>query len=666
MPSYLSTRAFRALSVVALSLVIPAYLFAESVGELSALSLEQLMSIKVTSVSKIPVEASKAPGNVEVITRDDLRKFGYRKISEALRRIVGFNIYSLQYDFAFVRGFSVPGDFNTRMLVLVDGHRTNDNNYLQGFIGDEFPGDIENVERIEVSKGPGSAVWGTDAMLAVVNIVTRKGLELGKAVTSFDIGSGGRQKWFAGTGDKVDDLSYTVTASYLNSDGDSHIAFPPVGGQSLVVEDVDQQFGYRFTTGLQYKDLSLNVAHGRRQTQVPYPFFGTVPSDGGTTYSDDFLSLDLSYDTQVSKENNSRLVTRFYFDRSGFDGDFIYENPENGARGVNTDKAVAKLFGFEVRYSQDLTKDLSWTVGAEAQDTYRLSIDNFFRDPPTEKSIQASEPYQLYSPYTELQYALFDNLQIVGGVRGDFYSEMDDAVTPRAAVIYNPFETSTVRLMYGQGFRAPGNSERNYADGSTLIKNLSLEPEKIDTTELSWREQFSSSVEAKLNLFYYTYTDLITQVALGDGAFQYINSEADARSKGIELTTNVRIADGLTGYAGFTYFETTQTGVRLPASPRILANGGISIPLIGDELFISPEIRYVGSSLGFSEDGNISSYIAADINVLSKPFGDKLEVSAGIHNLFNEEYFLPAGAELFDRIPQESRTYRAQVQYRFD
>lgn len=642
--------------------------------DLSSLSIQELMNLEVASSSKQPVPASKAAGNVEVITRDDIRRYGYRTVSEALRRIVGFNVYSLQYDFAFVRGFSVPGDINTRILMMVDGHRVNDNNYLQGFIGEEFPADIENVDRIEVSKGPGSAVFGTNAMLAVVNVVTRKGGQMGGQSASYDYGSNSRQKWFAASGEKIDDFEYSLTASSLNSDGENSISFPPKNGQFTRVNGVDQESGYRLASSMKYKDLSLNIAYGVRQTQVPYGFFGTAGFDGGNTYSDNFTRVDLNYDTLISAADNSRFAFRFYFDRNGFDGNYVYGSDEDPFfRLVNSDRAVSRLYGFEARYSREIVKNLSMIVGVEAQDNYSLFIQNFDRSrvasmegDVSSSIIDASEPYKLYSPYAELNYQLAEGLTLVGGVRGDIYSSMSDAAAPRGALIFAPNSDSTFKLMYGEGFRSSGNAERNYADGFSTSANKDLNPERIRTTEGSWEQRIGQDLEARVNIFYYSFADLIYQGTNSDGLATFLNSDSDATSKGVELTGNYRVAGGVTAYAGMTFFETRKDGQRLVASPRALANAGVSVPVWENKIFLSPEIRYVGSAPGFTPDADIDSYIAANFAALIRPFGDDLELTLGAYNLFNTEYFIPAGFPAYDSIPQQSATYRAQLLYRFN
>ena len=139
------------------------------------MSLEQLMNVSITGASKYVQKQSEVAAAVTVITRNDIRAYGWRTLSEILTSLPGvFATYDFSYNYIGVRGFNVLGDFNTRILVSINGNRINDATYDQGPMGRDFPLDVDLIERIEFIPGPGSAVYGQNAMLGVVNIITRK------------------------------------------------------------------------------------------------------------------------------------------------------------------------------------------------------------------------------------------------------------------------------------------------------------------------------------------------------------------------------------------------------------------------------------------------------------------------------------------------------------
>ena len=120
-------------------------------------------------------EHSDAPSSVTVITADEIQKYGYRTLGDILRSVRGFYITSdRNYDYVGVRGFARLGDWNSRVLLLVDGHRTNDHIFGQAMIGSEFLVDVDLIERVEIIRGPSSSLYGAGAFFAAINVITRK------------------------------------------------------------------------------------------------------------------------------------------------------------------------------------------------------------------------------------------------------------------------------------------------------------------------------------------------------------------------------------------------------------------------------------------------------------------------------------------------------------
>lgn len=136
--------------------------------DVSNLCLEDLMKIKVPTVygaSKFEQKVTEAPSFITIITCDEIQKYGYRTFADVLRSIPGLLVSDdRNYNYIATRGFMGPGSYNDRILIQIDGHRLNENIYDGAYVDTEFPLDIDLIDRIEVIRGPGSALYGTDAI----------------------------------------------------------------------------------------------------------------------------------------------------------------------------------------------------------------------------------------------------------------------------------------------------------------------------------------------------------------------------------------------------------------------------------------------------------------------------------------------------------------------
>src|SRR5258708_25652185 len=145
------------------------------VPDLTDMSIEDLSQVRLSTASRHLEDARKAPAAFTVITADEIARYGWRTVADLLRSVTGFyTAYDRSYAYVGVRGFLQSGDYNARVLLLIDGHRVNDNIYDSALIGTEFPLDLNLIDRVEVVRVPGSSLFGTNAELAVVNVFTRQ------------------------------------------------------------------------------------------------------------------------------------------------------------------------------------------------------------------------------------------------------------------------------------------------------------------------------------------------------------------------------------------------------------------------------------------------------------------------------------------------------------
>ena len=179
--------------VIVFVLLYAAPAAAQTPPDLTQVPMEDLMRIEVQRVfgaSERLQPVTEAPSSVTIVTAREIARHGYRTLADILRSVRGFYISDdRNYSYVGVRGFSRPGDYSTRILVLVNGHRVNDNVYDQAPIGADLGMDVAMFERVEVIRGPASSLYGTSAFFAVVNIITRNGASLNGVAVDVDAGT---------------------------------------------------------------------------------------------------------------------------------------------------------------------------------------------------------------------------------------------------------------------------------------------------------------------------------------------------------------------------------------------------------------------------------------------------------------------------------------------
>src|SRR5512146_982231 len=222
----------------------------QSSSTLLDMSLEDLMKVEVQSVyaaSRQQQKVTEAPASITVITSDDIQKYGYRTLAEVLRSVRGFFVtYDRDYNYLGVRGFNRPGDYDTRVLLLIDGHRINDDVYDSALLGTEFPFDLDLVDRIEVIRGPNSSLYVASAFLGVINVVSKHGRLLGSPELSTEAGSFDSYKGRTSYGAAFKNgLEMLLSGSYYTSPGPHRLYFPefdnPDSNNGIAVNADDDQ-----------------------------------------------------------------------------------------------------------------------------------------------------------------------------------------------------------------------------------------------------------------------------------------------------------------------------------------------------------------------------------------------------------------------------------------
>lgn len=276
--------------------------------KLLSMTIEDLMNMKVETASKYEQTLNQAPASMSVITAEDIQRYGYQTLSEALNSLTGFYLtYDRDYNYAGIRGFSPPGDNNERFLILIDGHEMNEDIYGTAGIGNDFGIDMNTVERIEVVRGPGSAMYGTGAMFAVINVITKYSeegkakREKGELMVNNNIESYDTYKESVYYAKKFDnDLMVSISGKYGYSKG-QNLFFKDYKDSINhgVAENLDGARYYNTYLKIAYKDFSLSGYFNSSEKGVPTASWGMEFDKPGAQTLDIGRFIELRYKKDI-------------------------------------------------------------------------------------------------------------------------------------------------------------------------------------------------------------------------------------------------------------------------------------------------------------------------------------------------------------------------------
>ncbi|PYU36076.1 MAG: hypothetical protein DMG31_02000 [Acidobacteria bacterium] len=305
----LKLKLFETVIVVCLLLCARAALAQTEQPDLRQMPLEDLMKVQVDTVSgasKFLEKSTDVPASVTIVTADEIREFGYRTLADVLQSVRGFNvIYDRNYSYVGIRGFLKPGDYNARILFLLDGHRVNDNIYDGAYVGTAFPVDINLIDRIEIIRGASSSVYGTGAFLAVINVITKRGRDLNATEVSATAGSLRTYKGQGTYGTRLDNgLEMLLSGTVYRSHGNPSLFFPEFDSPQTnygVAENADGDRASSVFADVIFRDFNIHVVDNSRTKQIPTASFGTVFNDPRTQTTDSHGYVDIQYSRNLGE-----------------------------------------------------------------------------------------------------------------------------------------------------------------------------------------------------------------------------------------------------------------------------------------------------------------------------------------------------------------------------
>lgn len=628
--------------------------------DLTTLSMEQLMDLRVTGASKYAQKQSEVAAAASIITRDEIRTFGWRTIEQALASLPGIYVtYDRQYVYLGTRGFGLQGDFNTRVLITLNGNRANDSLYDGGPMGRQMPLDLDLVERIEFIPGPGGAVYGQNAMFGVVNIVTRSGQSLDGAEVAAGVQHPqrlreGRASW----GRRYDNgLDLLVSASGLRARGEDRFYDFGAAGVSGVARGLDDARDREFFVRAAQGPWAFDLLRGDFRKGDPTGAYLSDPLVPGQYEGDRYTLGQLQYQQRLwdgALDIQARLFAgqeRYtsqlsYGTAFGFPGTGEWRGLE--ARALYTGLASHKLM-----------------LGIETQDNSKIEqhiLD--LANPANDISITGSGSRT--GLYAQDEWRLAETLSATLGLRIDHDSRSGSRTSPRAGVIWQAMPSSLVKLLYGRAHRAPNAYERDYDDGFAQIANPALRGERIDTLELVVDHRVGQALSLRASAYQWTMHDLVT---LGieplSGIAQYRSGDP-VKARGIELSADRTWSWGGRLRGSLSMQQARQAdGGRLINSPRTLARINASAPLPASGLRLGYEFQFDGQRRTL-DGSDVGGHALSHLNLVADRWLPGLSLGLSVRNLFDKRYSHPgADTNWQNTLEQDGRSIRLEARYRF-
>lgn len=490
----------------------------------------------VVTASRVATNKSDTPANISVITKESITDNNYSDAAEAISKIPGVNVLgsgakgtSMGQDKILING-------DERVLILVDGRRVNlgsSGNYSADWLPP-----VNAIERIEVLKGAGSALYGTDAVGGVINIITKKGSELESHVTvRAAAGSWNTEQYGITAGGATENgLGIFVSASkdrrgnYSYKDIDGDVKTMPNSGFNTdgVNLKLDQQIG---------KDNRITMQFEHLNTEGGSPLYNF--KDGNyNVYNSAHKrvnnNVNLRYDWNESADNNGYIQLYRNYQKANFYSEDPYQVADFNE----------KTIGVDVQQNFTTAKSNQITMGLQY---YKTEVEN-------KDMYDGKRDINNKAVFIEDRWQFADSWQLNTGLRFDHHSKYGGELTPHIAVNKKINKDSNAYISWSRVFNAPTTDELYSVNASMGIGNPNLAPEKGQALTIGVNTKIGEKTNMSSSVFYSDIKDAIGWKDMGGAVYQSFNVDREKR-RGMELSVNHNFDDKFSAYVSYTYVK---------------------------------------------------------------------------------------------------------------
>ena len=687
------------------------------------LSFSQLaqLQVEIATGSKVPLH--RAPAIASVITSADIEKMGARNLFDILERVPGVHVQpsavSRMDPIFSVRG--IHTGLNPQVLLLLDGIPVS-STAGGGARPVNFRFPAANIERIEVIRGPGSAIYGADAYAGVINIIPKSAETYEGFFSGLRVGSFGSEDFWLMSGAKVNDWSTLVNFSYQESDGDEGRVIDSdlqttldegFGTQASLAPDALNTAYEMYDFHAQAENKSWNAFLWYRKSVSQMGAGGVQALDNKGRDTGELYMMSAQYGTSdwlPLWDFTARAAYYYYSSQAYFqllppgtvlpiggDGNLNFINPVGVS--MFSDGVIGKP-GATLREPQiSLVSVFSgldnhrarFELGAKYQSVHTRETKNFGPGvivdvPPASDGVfitdgqltdVSNSPFIfLPSSSREIFYFSFQDewtlspkWHAVAGVRYDDYSDFGHTINPRMALVWDASEELTAKCLYGSAFRPPSIGEFGFINNPVSIGNPALEPETIDTWELGIDYHFGEYVQTRLNFYHYLAQGMIEFVPNENSTSSTAQNARDQKGYGIESELIWTPSSILEINATFAWqkSEDKRTGEPIADAPGkqfgLAANWAFN-----HNWFFYSHINHISDrkrSVGDTRD-RVEDYSQVTFRLKKQQLVSRVDASLTIRNAFDEDVREPSNSFIKNDFPMEGRSFWLEVEYKGD
>ena len=607
--------------------------------------------------------SSEAPASVAVVTADEIERAGYQTLADVLATVRGLYVSNdRNYAYVGVRGLGRPSDYNNRIAVLIDGVSAQETGfYGSASIESGLGVPLSAVDRVEVVRGPGSTLYGTGAMFAVVNVILKdtRALDGVSGVVSASEYGGLRGEAVAST--RAGGAGVSVAVFGLDDDGPDvyfpEFDAPESAGGVAVGLDYERAFGA--LAAVDAGPVRLDVRVSQRTKGVPTgPFEAVFGLDASTV--DRIAVAALRAEGPLSPSVAAFAMgtyTDYYYT-----GSFPYDDGDGAGPYWALDDTHGGRARAEGRLRWDAHAAHRVVVGAEAAADVKGRYRTFLEGEPPSLALDGT--YESGAVYGQLESQLGRSVTVTAGTRLDVVRR-NAAVSPRGALVVTPDERTALKLIAGTAFRAPSTYELTFADSfSGVAVAGDLGPERVATVEALASREVTAGLRVEASVFATRVEDLIDLVGVGTGWDVQFQNVGRADTRGAEAGLAVAAA-GWRARASYGLQDARDpaTDARLTNAPVHLAKAAAHGPL-GRRLWLSADAQ-AESGRRTVYGTTTGAYAVVNAALSADVVGGAGRVTLGVRNALDADYALPGGFEHAQAaIPQRPRTLYLRLDVR--